>query len=225
MRGVRWAPAYHLRSILGSDDMGWMGISDLPTFVVAVLVFLAIPGPGTVALLTATARSGVRAGYAACFGLALGDQVLLWLAAGGVAALLAANPMLFRGVQWLGAAYLVWIGVQLLRNRGDGAGMVSLGNGHWFRQGVLITLLNPKAVLFYMAFFPLFIDPARHRGLATFAAMSVLIFVLGLLYCSLLILAGHALRARVARDPRIATWLRRMAGACLIGFGVRLAFN
>ncbi len=205
--------------------MAWMGISDVPTFVVSVLVFLAIPGPGTFALLTATARGGVRAGYAAFLGLALGDQVLLWLAAGGVAALLAANPMLFRGVQWLGAAYLVWIGVQLLRSRGDGAGMVAMGRGHWFRQGMLITLLNPKAVLFYMAFFPLFIDPARHRGLVTFAAMSVLICVLALLYCSLLILTGHALRARVARDPRIATWLRRIAGACLVGFGVRLAFN
>ena len=161
-----------------------------------MLVFLAIPGPGTFALLTATARGGVRSGYAAFFGLALGDQVLLWLAAGGVAALLAANPMLFRGVQWLGAVYLVWIGVQLLRRRGDGAGMVEMGNGHWFGEGVLITLLNPKAVLLYMAFFPLFIDPAQHRGVATFAAMAGLIWMLGLLYCSLLILAGHALRAR-----------------------------
>lgn len=205
--------------------MGWMGISDLPTFVVAVLVFLAIPGPGTFALLTATARGGVRGGYAAFFGLALGDQVLLWLAAGGVAALLAANPVLFRGVQWLGAAYLVWIGVQLLRSRGDGAGMVAMGSGHWFRQGLLITLLNPKAVLFYMAFFPLFIDPAQHRGFATFATMSALICGLGLLYSSLLILAGHALRARVARDPRVVAWLRRVAGVCLIGFGVRLALN
>ncbi len=205
--------------------MGWMGISDLPTFLVAVLVFLAIPGPGTFALLTATARGGVRGGYAAFFGLALGDQVLLWLAAGGVAALLAANPVLFRGVQWLGAAYLVWIGVQLLRSRGDGAGMVAMGSGHWFRQGLLITLLNPKAVLFYMAFFPLFIDPAQHRGFATFATMSALICGLGLLYSSLLILAGHALRARVARDPRVVIWLRRIAGVCLIGFGVRLAFN
>ncbi|MCD9027766.1 LysE family translocator [Luteimonas sp. BDR2-5] len=205
--------------------MSWMGISDLPTFVIAVLVFLAIPGPGTFALLTATGRGGIRAGYAAFLGLAIGDQLLLWLAAAGVAALLAANPLLFRGVQWLGAAYLLWIGVQLLRSRGGSGGMVALGNGHWFRQGILVTLLNPKAVLFYMAFFPLFIDPAQHRGVATFAAMSALICLLGLLYCSLLILAGSAVRARVARDPRIATWLRRIAGACLVGFGVRLAAN
>jgi len=203
--------------------MSWMGISDLPTFVVAVLVFLAIPGPGTFALLTATGRGGPHAGYAAFFGLALGDQILLWLAAGGVAALLAANPTLFRGLQWIGAAYLVWIGVQLLRRDATGADAPPPAHGHWFRQGVLITLLNPKAVLFYMAFFPLFIDPAQHRGFATFAAMSALICTLGLLYCSLLILAGHALRARVAREPRIARWLRGIAGVCLIGFGVRLA--
>ncbi len=205
--------------------MSGTGIADLPTFVVAVLLFLAIPGPGTIAVLTATARGGPRAGYAAYFGLALGDQVLMWLAAGGVAALLAAHAALFRGLQGIGAAYLVWIGVQLLRRDTADADRPVQGRGHWFRQGVLITLLNPKAVLFYMAFFPLFIDPAQHRGVVTFAAMSALIGVLGLVYCSLLILAGHALRARIARDPRVVRVLRGVAGTCLIGFGVRLALG
>ena len=204
--------------------MSWMGLTDVPTFVVAVLVFLAIPGPGTFTLLAATGRGGVRAGYATFFGLALGDQILLWLAAIGVAALLAANPALFRALQWIGALYLVWVGVQLIRSRGEATSeAVPVSGRRWFAHGVLVTLLNPKAVLFYMAFFPLFIDPATHRGVATFAVMSALIWILSLLYCSLLILAGHALRSRVARDPRIATWLKRIAGACLIGFGVRLA--
>jgi len=202
-----------------------MGIQDVWTFVVAVLVFLALPGPGTFTLLTATGRSGIRGGYTALGGLLLGDQLLMWLAVAGVAALLQANPMLFRGVQYLGAAYLVWIGIGLLRGPRPGSrgpGPITLRPGHYFRQGVLVTLLNPKAIIFYMAFFPLFIDPARHQGLATFATMAALIALLGVLYCSLLIFIGHALKRRLAQRPRIGLWLRRAAGAGLVAFGVRL---
>ena len=203
--------------------MPWMGIQDVWTFVIAVLVFLALPGPGTFTLLTATGRSGVRGGYTALAGLLLGDQVLLWLAVAGVAALLQANPVLFRAVQYLGAAYLVWIGFSLLLNahRG-GSGTIQLRPGHYFRQGLLVTLLNPKAIVFYMAFFPLFIDPARHQGLATFATMAALIALLGVAYCSLLILVGHAMARRISQRPRFAIWLRRVAGVGLVGFGVRL---
>ncbi|WP_237642615.1 leucine efflux protein LeuE [Stenotrophomonas panacihumi] len=203
--------------------MPWMGIQDVWTFVLAVLVFLALPGPGTFTLLTASGRSGIRGGYTALAGLLVGDQVLMWLAVAGVAALLQANPLLFRGVQYLGALYLVWVGIGLLRSpRPGGASPITLRPGHYFRQGVLITLLNPKAIIFYMAFFPLFIDPARHQGLATFATMAALIALLGVAYCSLLIFIGHAMARRLAQHPRAGLWLRRCAGVGLVGFGVRL---
>ena len=204
--------------------MPWMGIHDLWAFVIAVVLFLALPGPGTFTLLTATGQRGVRGGYSALSGLLLGDQVLLWLAVAGVAALLKANPLLFHGVQYLGAAYLLWIGIQLLRNSGgaSSSGMIALQPGRHFRQGLLVTLLNPKAILFYMAFFPLFIDPATHKGLPTFATMALLILLISLTYCSLLILLGHALARRLSQHPRVGSWLRRLAGIFLIGFGVRL---
>ncbi|HYG06754.1 MAG TPA: leucine efflux protein LeuE [Stenotrophomonas sp.] len=203
--------------------MSWMGIQDVGAFVVTVLVFLALPGPGTFTLLTASGRSGIRGGYTALAGLLLGDQVLMWLAVAGVAALLQANPLLFRGVQYLGAAYLVWIGIGLLRApKAGGGGLVKLRPGHYFRQGVLVSLLNPKAIIFYMAFFPLFIDPARHQGMATFATLAALVAVLSVAYCSLLILIGHGLARRLHQHPRVGGWLRRVAGLGLIGFGVRL---
>jgi len=145
-----------------SDAMPWMGIQDLWTFLVAVLVFLALPGPGTFTLLTATGRGGIRGGYTALAGLALGDQILMWLALAGVAALLKANPLVFSAVQYLGAAYLVWVGIGLLRTPSAGSdapGTIRLAPGHYFRQAILVALLNPKAILFYMAFLPLFIDP------------------------------------------------------------------
>ena len=206
--------------------MPWMGIHDLWTFVAAVLVFLALPGPGTFTLLTATGRFGVRGGYATLAGLLLGDQVLMWLAVAGVAALLKANPLLFHAVQYLGAAYLVWVGVGLLRQRdGDAPGVVRLLRGKLLRQGLMVSLLNPKAIIFYMAFFPLFIDPPTQRGLVTFATMAGLILVLSLLYCTGLIIVGNLARQRLERHPRMGLWLRRAAGVFLIGFGIRLAID
>lgn len=204
--------------------MQWLGIHDLGTFVLAVLVFLAIPGPGTFALLTATAKGGVRAGYVALAGLALGDQVLMWLAVAGVAALLRANPLLFHALQYLGAAYLLWIGLQLLLRRGDnGQASPRMQSGNYFRQGLLITLLNPKAIMFYMAFFPLFIDPATHRGVLTFAAMAAIIVVLSLVYCSGLIFIGHGMSRRLQHHRQVRRWLHKGAGLFLVGFGLRLA--
>ncbi len=88
---------------------------------------------------------------------------------------------------------------------------------------MLITLLNPKAIVFYMAFFPLFVDPARHRGLATFGVMAVTIAVLTFLYCAIVISITHFAADRMRSSPRTAVWLNRIAGTMLLGFGVKLA--
>ncbi len=128
---------------------------------------LALPGPGTFTLLTATGRGGVRGGYTALAGLLVGDQILMWLALAGVAALLKANPLVFHAVQYLGAAYLVWVGISLLRtpkHEGGDAGPIRMQPGRYFQQAILVSLLNPKAILFYMAFLPLFIDPKAHQA-------------------------------------------------------------
>ena len=205
--------------------MPWMGINDLGTFVVAVILFLMLPGPGTFTLLTATARGGVRAGYATLAGLMLGDQILIAIAATGVAALLQAHPVLFAGLRFVGAAYLIWVGINLLREpaaaaAGDGP---ALQHGRrWFRQALLVGLLNPKAILFYMAFFPLFIDPVRQRGPLTLATMAVLIAILSVGWCSVLIFGGQFIARRLAGYPRVGVWLRRGVGVCLVVFGLRL---
>ncbi len=208
--------------------MPWMGIQDLWTFLAAVLVFLALPGPGTFTLLTATGRGGIRGGYTALGGLLLGDQILMWLALAGVAALLKANPLVFHAVQYLGAAYLVWVGIGLLRRQQSdetGAGGIRLQPGRYFRQAILVSLLNPKAILFYMAFLPLFIDPRQHQGLVTFIALAGVIFVVSVAYCSLLIVIGNLARRRLIQHPRIADALRRVAGVFLLGFGIRLGLE
>ena len=207
--------------------MPWMGINDVGTFVVAVILFLMLPGPGTFTLLTATARGGVRAGYATLAGLMLGDQILIAIAATGVAALLQAHPALFAGLRYLGAGYLIWVGVQLLREPAAGSnGSDAVQHGRrWFRQALLVGVLNPKAILFYMAFFPLFIDPARQRGALTLATMAVLIAVLSIGWCSVLIFGGQFIARRLAGYPRVGVWLRRAVGVCLMVFGVRLGLE
>ena len=199
-----------------------LGIADYPAFVIAVLVFLAIPGPGNLALISATAQGGVRGGMAATLGVILGDQVLMWAAVAGVAALLAASPTAFSVVQWGGALYLGWLGWQMLRARPGDVAALQLRPGHFLRQAMLITLLNPKAIVFYMAFFPLFVDPAQHRGLLTFAVMAATIAALTFAYGLVAVLLAYRLGERVRSSPRMSQWLRRVAGVCLIGFGVRL---
>ena len=199
-----------------------LGIADYGAFCAAILLFLALPGPGTFALLTSTAKGGFRAGAAATFGVIAGDQVLLWLAVAGVAALLAAQPVLFQAVQYLGAAYLAWIGLRLLFARPGSSSPVRIEPRHYARQAFLITLLNPKAIVFYMAFFPLFIDPATHRGAVTFGAMAATIAVITAVYCLLLCAFADAVSARIRANRRLARGLERLAGAFLVGFGIRL---
>jgi threonine/homoserine/homoserine lactone efflux protein len=199
------------------------GIADFGAFCAAILLFLALPGPGTFALLTATGQGGRRGGAAATAGLILGDQVLLWLAVAGVAALLAAHPAVFKAVQYAGAAYLAWIGLKLILARGGEASPIRMDAGRYARQAFLITLLNPKAIVFYMAFFPLFIDPATHQGLPTFAAMAATIALISAAYCLALVGLADAVSAQVRAHRRLAAALQRLAGVALVAFGLKLA--
>ncbi len=201
------------------------GISDYGAFVAAIVLFLAIPGPGNLALITSTGKGGVRAGLSAAAGLIAADQVLMWTAVAGVAALLASWPAAFHAVQWLGAAYLAWLGGKMLTARPGDAPVLRMQPRHYFRQGAVITLLNPKAIVFYMAFFPLFVDPKRHQGLLTFAVMAATIAALTLLYSLIVIFLTHRLAERMRANPRIARALEKVAGTFLIGFGVKLAVS
>ena len=199
-----------------------LGISDYGSFCAAILIFLALPGPGTLALLTSTAQGGLRAGAAATLGLIAGDQVLLWLAVAGMAAVLASHPLAFTAVKLGGALYLGWLGVKLLLSRPGNVALMKMKPDNYACQALWITLLNPKAIVFYMAFFPLFIDPATHTGLPTFAAMAATIALITAVYCLVLCACAHAVTDYFCRQPALGHWLQKTAGVCLIGFGARL---
>ena len=201
------------------------GIADYAAFVAAIVVFLLIPGPGNLALITSTSKGGVRGGIAATLGLIAGDQVLMWMAVAGVAALLTAWPPAFRAVQWLGAVYLAWLGVKMVLAKPGDAPVLNIQPRHYFRQALLITLLNPKAIVFYMAFFPLFVDPLRHQGFVTFGAMALTIALLTLAYGLIVVALTHFLAERMRANPVVSNVLQKLAGVFLIGFGIKLALS
>ena len=199
-----------------------LGVSDYGTFVVTILVFLLIPGPGHLALVLSTSKGGVRGGLAATAGVILGDQVLMWLAVAGVAALLAAYPAAFQVVQWVGAAYLAWLGGTMLTSKPGAPLPIDIHPRQYLRQAMLITLLNPKAILFYMAFFPLFVDPVRQQGLVTYGFMAATIAALTFAYGLGATLLTHFFAERVRANPVIGRVLEKVAGVFLIGFGLKL---
>ena len=202
-----------------------LGVTDYGAFVVAIIVFLLIPGPGNLALITSTSKGGMRGGLAATIGVILGDQVLILLAVAGVAALLGAYPAAFHAVQLLGAAYLAWLGGRMLLAKPGAAPVLHIKPHHYFNQTMLITLLNPKAIVFYMAFFPLFVDPAQHQGLTTFGVMAATIAALTFTYGLIVVLLTHRLAERLRASPKISSRLQKVAGLFLIGFGVKLALS
>ena len=199
------------------------GVADYGAFVAAIIIFLAIPGPGNLALITSTSKGGIAGGLAATLGVIAGDQVLMWAAVAGVAALLVAYPAAFHAVQWLGAAYLAWLGFKMLLAKPGAKPVLNIEPRQYFRQAGLITLLNPKAIVFYMAFFPLFVDPAQHQGMLTFGVMAATIAALTFLYGLIVVLLTHRLAERMRANPVIGRILEKVAGVFLLGFGIKLA--
>lgn len=201
------------------------GISDYGAFAAAFVLLLFLPGPGNLALISSASKGGLSGGLASVLGLLVGDQILLWLTVAGVAALLQTVPMLFMALQWLGAAYLAWLGFKMIMAKtGEGPG-IQITPGHYFRETMLITLLNPKAIMFYFAFFPQFIDPVYHQGWVTFAVMALTIAALGFVYCFGVVLVTHFMAERIRANPAAAGLLQKLAGVCLIGFGLKLALS
>ena len=203
----------------------FFGIADYGAFVFAFVLLLLLPGPGNLALITSAGKGGLVGGVASVFGLLLGDQILLWLTVAGLAAVLAANPVIFQALQWLGAAYLVWLGFKMITAKPGDKPMLNIKAGHYFQQTMVITLFNPKAIMFYVAFFPQFIDPTKYQGLLTFGVMAATIAVLGFAYCLSVVLVTHYMAERIRANPRVTSVLQKIAGLFLVGFGVKLALS
>jgi leucine efflux protein len=206
------------------------GITDLWTYVIGTIAIVLLPGPNSMFVLSVAARRGVRAGYAGACGVFVGDAVLMLLAALGAASVLKAVPALFIVVKVVGAGYLAWVGIQLLRGAvRRWRGLAPLADteaqdlSQPFRKALFISLLNPKAILFFVSFFIQFVDPSYdHPGL-TFLALGAIAQAFSALYLSVLIFAGARLAAAFAARRRTASVATSGVGALFLGFGAKLA--
>ncbi len=202
------------------------GIQNYGSFIAAIVVFQLIPGPGTLTILNATARNGLRAGLGAVLGTLTGDFIYMVAAVAGLAAVMNANPVFFQALQWSGAGYLCWMGFQLLRARAAADGTTvepAKPASAYYRQALTVSLTNPKVVLFFVAFFPLFLDPGSSN--ATLAAMMVHVTGISFLYQAGLVFTGNAVASRLKAIPSARKIATRLAGIALIGFGIKLAAN
>jgi RhtB (resistance to homoserine/threonine) family protein len=204
-------------------------LPQLLLFVAAGWLLNLTPGPDVLYIVTNALRSGVRAGMVAALGIVSGCFVHVLAAAVGVSALLATSASAFTVLKWIGAAYLLWMGVRLLRSKAAplelNAGISEVNLWRVYRRGFLTNVLNPKVALFFLAFVPQFIAPeAPHKALV--------FLLLGLLFNlnSLPINFGYAWLAawaarRVHAVQRAMHWMDRAAGLLFVGFGLKLAMT
>lgn len=199
----------------------------LAGYLLACLILVVTPGPDMAFVLGQTLSGGARRGWAATAGVYAGVCVHIGLAAGGVAALVAAHPALFTALRLAGAAYLVFLGIQSIRaalRGGEGAEHAAAGApglGAAFRQGFLTNLLNPKVGLFFLAFVPLFVDPARSPAWLQMLILGPLLPAIALPFYALLIPAAARIAGRL-RASSAGRWLDGAAGTLFLGLGLRL---
>ena len=213
--------------------MSFYGVTDLWTYVLGAFGIILLPGPNSLYVLSVATARGVKAGYQGALGVFLGDSILLLATALGAAGLLRSNPSLFMVVKYLGAAYLAWVGVNLLwaavqkwRSKTVDAAPIAQAPGnlqHPFRRALVISLLNPKAILFLLSFFVQFIDPTYETPAIPFLILSSIIMVFSALYLSALIFLGARLAQAFRARRRLTASLSSGVGGLFLWFGTKLA--
>ncbi len=201
-----------------------LGITDLWTYVLGAIAIVLLPGPNSIFVLATAAQRGVRKGYQAAFGVFLGDGVLMFAAAAGVASLLRAYPPVFFALKWAGAAYLAYLGLRMIFSRAKpGAPAPMLDAANPFKKAFTISLMNPKAILFFISFFIQFVDPAYAHPALSFFVLGMIMTIASALYLTGLIFGGNYLAAAFRRRRVLARLGTTAVGALFIGFGVKLA--
>jgi len=221
-----------------------LGITDLPTYLAGLAVIIVMPGPNSLYVLSVAARMGVRPGYRAALGVFCGDTTLMVLSAAGVASLLRASPVAFSVVKILGAGYLTWLAIGMLRGAwrgwrrraaiaaapsrertagiGDTAGPTPRAERP-YRRALVASLLNPKAILFFISFFVQFVDPAYPYPALSFLVLGFWVQLFSLTYLSLLIFSGARLAAAFRQRRALQVGGSAAASGAFLAFAVKLS--
>ncbi|MEV6170944.1 leucine efflux protein LeuE [Streptomyces sp. NPDC051954] len=209
------------------------GVIDLPTYLAGLVLIVLLPGPNSLYVLSVAARRGVRAGYTAAAGVWCGDTVLMTLSAAGVASLLQANAVLFGIVKYAGAGYLTWLAIGMMRaawgmwrtrrDKADAQDAPAATDERPFRRALVVSLFNPKAILFFVAFFVQFVDPGYAYPALSFVVLGALAQLASFLYLSALIFSGTKLATAFRRRKGLSAGATSAAGALFLGFAVKLS--
>ena len=205
------------------------GTQHLWLFVVSGLLLNVTPGPDSLFIMARSATQGWRAGFVACWGIGSGVFVHVFAAALGLSALMATSATAFTVVKVIGAAYLVWIGIGMLRQRSGAAAAVAdaaprvIAYRDIFRQGFLTNVLNPKVALFFLAFVPQFIAPDAHSKPLSFIVLGVIFDINGMLWCHSLALFTAFASRRLNVGATVGRWSNRTMGAVFVALGAKLA--
>jgi len=208
------------------------GISDFWTFLLGTIFIVLLPGPNSLYVLSVAAQRGVRQAYRGACGIFLGDLILMALSAGGMASLLKTSPTLFYAVKYIGAAYLGWIGLQMLlscwrhlRNRHaiTPVAISTEQNSEPFTKALVISLMNPKAILFFISFFIQFVDPQFSSPLLSYGFLALICQITSFTYLTVIILLGARLADAFRQRRRLSAGMSGGVGVMFIGFGVKLA--
>ncbi|MEU8697437.1 leucine efflux protein LeuE [Streptomyces sp. NPDC048680] len=216
-----------------------LGVTDLPTYLAGLVLIVLLPGPNSLYVLSVAARRGVRTGYVAAAGVWTGDTVLMTLSALGASSLLRTTPVLFAVVKFAGAGYLTWLAFGMLRaavsmwrerhrrvaeltGEPDGAAGTM---ERPYRRALVVSLFNPKAILFLISFFVQFVDPGYAYPALSFLLLGTLLQAASFLYLTMLIFGGTRLSAAFRRRKRLSAGATSAAGVLFLGFAAKLSLS
>lgn len=199
----------------------------LLTYTLIVLGFVFIPGPATMLTVARATTSGARVGIATGLGITVGDMIHTALAVVGISAIIATSALLFSAIKYMGAAYLVYIGLKAIFEKSaldQGETRIRISARDAFRQAILAEVLNPKTALFFLAFLPQFVDPAAGNVVLQLTVLGAVFAVIGLLSTSVFALGAGGLGSFLRRNPAVQKWQGKVLGSLYCALGARLAF-
>lgn len=204
-------------------------ISHWMTFLTAAVLLNLSPGPDMAFILAQTAKRGVQSGFSAMFGIWAGAFIHVIFAALGLSAILATSAVAFTAVKWVGAAYLIWLGLQALRSKGTNLSIKSQvppkGLKKIFQQGVLVSVLNPKVAIFFLAFLPQFVEVGAGPVSAQLFLHGILIIVVSAIVEPPLVIVGGRITGFLNTNTRISRRMDQGLGALFMWLGIKLAIS
>ncbi|MDX8478346.1 LysE family translocator [Mesorhizobium sp. VK24D] len=203
-------------------------LATLATYVAIVLGFVFIPGPATLLTVARATSSGTRVGIATGAGVAAGDVVHTVMAIFGISAIIATSAMLFSIIKYIGAAYLVYLGVRAILEKAPASlarGAPPIPAGKAFRQAILTEVLNPKTALFFLAFLPQFVRPENGSVVLQLTILGAVFVLLGLFSTVVFAVSAGGLGSFMRRNPAVLKWQGKVVGGIYCALGVRLALQ